>query len=232
MSDFREQTVLPKQEKTNTPESREGLNFDDLCYISKELLALRHVSSRSKAQQDKENGFYGDALATASISNLLDDSEVRDSRFKQLPIHKISKLLSEETKERLLKRFKKAVQDFILNSIGIDVGINIDTDDDNPLVIQKELIQGPTFLLVDNFYGSDGGYDTETFGGLGKCGKKRVKPEQVTAVIGIESEDIPSYFSVLETKATAEQLRSLGGNLSETLYGKFSSAVHKAREQK
>lgn len=200
------------------------MQIEDLIYISKASLGLRHVSSKERASKELTEGVQsGDFLAVSSVGGLL-EGPVPNSPFllSQLPFSMGLAYLDESQKASLIQRFEGAIKDFMSYSLGMDIAAAAYGED--PKVSEalgKIAISQPSFLIA-RVQGADMSYDQDSYHGLGKTGKRVVDASDIKGVFGVEASDVNTILPELNNHREGEpQFEFAKAQLTSVLLGKF-----------
>jgi len=166
------------------------LSFGEIQRVVKGEFALRHVSGKQKVEREAREGFMGDGLSLADVSGFSLDPlfwfKVRAG------------ILNEEERQDLGQKYGEALRAFLKKSIGLDV------------------FGGENFAGFILFEGGDFSYDKDEFGGLGKCGRRRVEVEKILWSGGVEIascdlEDAGKCRALVEKELGKAKKEVLGG---------------------
>ncbi len=199
------------------------LTVEDLAWIEKNSLGLRHVSSVERAKNEAREGFQGDALAIATAR-----------RFLEKPDQIAN--LTETEKEKWLADFEKNVKIFLKGSVGWDINTIPGVENDTVLDVILALPERTGMLLAE-FPNLDMGRepDGETIlGKFGKVGRKTVSPEKIKGSFSLEFFDFLDQGNSLLTRRVNEPINKenwelLSNTGSEILWGKFVDLVKNCR---
>lgn len=168
--------------------------FDDLVYMEKRGMGLRHVSTRTTADSNLRDGFNGDALALYTVGGLISDDMIEtssDEAKKIFEIHKkfgvtpklelLKDKLGESEKNKIVNLVHSSMVTFIQQSFNFD-DFNLERGLTTVGEFLEILRDKSTFLVVINRNNSNN-RDKSEFWGLGKTGKQLSKPDEIKGAV-------------------------------------------------
>lgn len=159
-------------------------SFDDLIYLERTGMGLRHVSSVTMAEDNIKNGFYGDALALYSVGNIIPDEIIGnlDSSLEGLTakiaralegefpsLETLERTLNESQKSEIIELVHKKMVSFINKSIDLDFFLVENRTTVGEFL--KELQNKTSFMIIEN-QDHRRIRDESGYLGLGKIGKR------------------------------------------------------------
>jgi len=169
-------------------------SFDDLVFMEKRGMGLRHISARTVADDNLRNGFNGDALALYAVGGLISDDMIEtssDEAKKIFEIHKkfkvtpklelLKDMLGESEKNKIVNLVHSSIVTFIQQSFNYD-DFGLERGRTTVGEFFEILRDKSTFLVVVNRNNSTS-RDQSEFWGLGKTGKQPGKPDDIKGVV-------------------------------------------------
>jgi hypothetical protein len=232
------------------------LLYDDLLFLNRESIGLRHVTGRERAEKEMKEGVnLGDAVAVGSFFNLIDQQEIEDavrvtqekgSSLKPDINKAISRgfllgdfirygyiELPENLKNELTERFSSVLLEFFDESMIRDLsqqGNRLEQIETVDAVIDKIIKSDPHFL-VGKFNGADMANKEWSYP-MGKCHKQNVSPENIYSSFNIERSD----FDDLPVDKNLPVRRKEGDEIFaytyKVLLDKFSNKIRDLRLKK
>lgn len=203
----------------------ESISWQELIFIVNQKWGLRHVNNIDAAKKEMKNGIeYGDAVSLSYPNNFFPPDISKYQNFDKLKkLYKLETLsfnvlapsIPEEYKENVLISFEKAVKNFIKSSIALDINstpslLNLKTE-----TILNILTSTRLAFVLAKFQGADNPYDFSAYYNLGKCGKQKVSPEKIVALVSLQdSKD----KIIIDLNFSSDELEE---NLSKKKFGKI-----------
>jgi hypothetical protein len=215
----------------------DDFSFEDILWLSKASLGLRHLSLKSQAEAEAEKGVkQGDALSLSSMGYLVKDFDLSqlDPLARQymkgdpttLPIQVWH--LSEEQKKKLTEKYNSGIKEFIAGSVEMDMNKNSNIDSTNGEIVRKVVDKSLGFIF-GVFRGANYAFDQESYRQLGKCGKQDVPKENIRGLITLERNDLNEDVFSVEGQLSQESFDYLNSELSKAIFKKVVTGIKNLR---
>lgn len=151
---------------------------EDVNRIGRLLIGYRHVSTEDYAQENAQKGIPDGCALNISFCDT-ESPRWDTATFKDLD----KRVKSGENCSDLIRKYEKAITEFIVNSIFMDF-------DSDPKTVGEFLtsLDKTRFMIIKTrFYSAS---DVTSYGGLGRFAKARVKPKHIILLRRLQKEEL------------------------------------------